>query len=136
MKRMAVGRRELIVGSVEELSALPLPKVDFAVLFSTGESEPTSAERAFVEALVTSNCREMCFAGKNAERFHDLADDVVEARGRLEIVTTWLSNETAEEVAYYSVTVAGAAPPLLLALVEHRGALESAIKARFSAPQE
>jgi hypothetical protein len=136
VKRMAVGRRELIVSTVEGLSGLPLPKVDFAVLFSTGESEPTSAERAFVEALATSRCREMCFAGKNAERFHDLADDVVEARGLLEIVTTWLSNETADEVAFYFVTVAGAAPPLLLALVEEQGALERALEVGFSAPQE
>lgn len=95
-----------------------------------------SAERALAEAPATSNCREMCFVGKNAERFHDLADDVVEARGLLEIVTTWLTNETADEIAFYFVTVAGAAPPLLLALVEHKGALETAITNGFSAPQE
>ena len=78
----------------------------------------------------------MCFAGKNAERFHDFADDIVEARGLLEIMTTWLTNETADEIAFYFVTVAGAAPPLLLALVPNQGALEGAIGARFSGPQE
>jgi hypothetical protein len=133
---MAVGPRELVVGSVEELSGLPLQKVEFAVLFGTGASGPTPAESALVEALATKNCRETCFAGTNAERFHDFADDVVESRGLLEIVTTWLTNETADEIAFYFVTVAGAAPPLLLALVPNQGALEGAIEARFSPPQE
>lgn len=127
MTRTPFNSRVLQLGSLDEFALLAAPNVPFAVLVATEAASPSPGELALIEVLACSNCREMCFAGPAAERLHDLADEVAERRGLLDIVTTWLTIETASEVAFYFVSVAGATPPLLLAPVEHQPALASAV---------
>jgi hypothetical protein len=127
MTRTPFNTRILQLGTLDEFALLPAPDAPFAVLVATEAASPSPAELALIELLACSNCREMCFVGPAAERLHDLADEVVERRGLQEIVTTWLTNETAGEVAFYFVSVAGGTPPSLLAPVEHQPALASAV---------
>jgi len=59
---------------------------------------------------------------------YDLADDVVEARGLLDLVTTWLKNESPAEVAHYFVRIAGGLPTVLVAAADHEPALPTALE--------
>ncbi|MCM2333017.1 MAG: hypothetical protein NDI82_03615 [Anaeromyxobacteraceae bacterium] len=128
MKRLTFESRELVVGSIDEVTGLLRPGAPFAVLLAAGPSSPTPNDRRLIEVLAVPNCREMCFAGVNAEALHDLADDVVEARGLRDIVTTWLANDPPAEVAYYFVRVAGGLPTVLVAAADHERALSTALE--------
>jgi hypothetical protein len=128
MRRLTFESRELVVGSIDEITGLLPPSAPFAVLLAAGPSSPTPADRRLVDLLAVPNCREMCFAGVAAEALHDLADDVVEARGLLDLVTTWLRNESPPEVAHYFVRIAGGLPTVLVAAADHEPALPTALE--------
>ncbi len=133
MKRMPFDdSRVLILASLDEIERLPPQATPFALLLATGADSPTLPERRVVEALAQSSCREMCFAGVAAEPLHNVADDVVEERGLLDIVTSWLTDETPEEVALYFVECAGSVPAVLVAAVEHDRALNTALERAVS----
>jgi len=128
VKRRTFESRELVVGSLEEVTGLLPPSAPFAVLLAAGPSSPTPNDRSLIDLVAVPSCREMCFAGVAAEALHDLADEVVEARGLLDIVTTWLENESPAEVAHYFVRIAGGLPTVLLAAADHEPALSTALE--------
>jgi hypothetical protein len=120
--------RVLILASLDDIECLPPPATPFALLLASGADSPTPPERRVIEALAQSSCREMCFAGVAAEPLHDVADDVVEERGLSHIVTSSLTDETPEEVAFYFVECAGSVPALLVSAVDHDRALSTALE--------
>jgi hypothetical protein len=126
--RTPFGARELQLGTLDDFAHLQAPAMPFALMLATGPASPSPGELALIEVLACSNCREMCFVGPAAEFLHDRADEVVETRGLLDVVTTSFSSETVDEVAFYFVSVAGAKPPVLLAPVGHLFALASAVQ--------
>jgi hypothetical protein len=128
VKRLTFGSRELVVGSVDEITELLATSAPFALLLAGGTSSPTPSDRRLIDLLAVPYCREMCFAGVGAEALHEIADDIVEARGFVDIVTTGLTNESLAEVAHYFLRIAGGEPLVLVAAVDHERALSTALE--------
>lgn len=123
------GSRTLVLATAEEIAFGPLPAAPYALLLATSAASPTEAEQRVIGVLAQPLCREMCFLGPSAESVHDLADEIVEARGLLEIVTTWLTKDTPDEAALYFLECASRHSSLLLAAVEHDQPVVAALEA-------
>ena len=81
---------------------------------------------AITRALSAHGCVEFCFVGERAERAHDVADDVLESTGYLEVVTTWV-NDVQEGCDYFLHAAAYARTSRLVAYVTPDPILDQAL---------
>lgn len=108
------GNRKLAFTSV----AVPLDQSiqpPFVTLLPAYSAPERQQAEAVIKELINLGCVEFCCVGPEAELLHDALDEIVEAEGALEVVTTWL--EDATEASEYFLHAAGGGRPNLLALI-------------------
>lgn len=133
--------REFWTAARNDARAL-LPRIvahPFACLVTAASDEEAKSEAmtSLFESLLASGCRYFVCAGASCARLHDIIDETFVgdsttsffARGA-EIMTTWHSEESPEDLAFFFLRCVDA--PSLVALFENvdhelRRALESAI---------
>ncbi len=87
-------------------------------LLSSHSSNDTTSALAQAEALLNAGCTYFVCHGEFGEELHDAIDDLVLWREEASpvhgcaplVMTTWHHEETAEEIAYYFVDLAGSKP--------------------------
>lgn len=119
-ERLAIGNdRTMLIGSLRDMGELyALFDRPFAVMLPAFVRSEVEATTRAASELVTKRCLEFCCVGPDAEFAHDSIDDMLEARGALDVVTTW-HNDVAEGCEYF-VLAAGGRTQLLVALVGDR----------------
>lgn len=119
--------RQLVLSSVAIPGDRCVRPPFVALLPAYGPSERQQAE-ALSRELVKLGCIEFCCVGPQSELLHDALDEIVEADGALEIVTTWIDDPT--EAIEYFLYAAGGGRPDLLALVGGHPELHAALSLR------
>ena len=108
------GGRRLVLGSLDT----PIDhsfRQPFAALVPAFNEKERQKVGAIVDTLLDEGCIELCCVGPQAEQLHDSLDGIVEARGMLDVVTTWHSDYA--DACEYFLFAAGRKPPTLLALI-------------------
>lgn len=87
----------------------------FVTLLPAYSAPERQQAEAVTKELINLGCVEFCCVGPEAELLHDALDEIVEAEGTLEVVTTWIEDPT--EASEYFLHAAGGGRPNLLALI-------------------
>jgi hypothetical protein len=128
MKWFEFKTRKLYFVSYEEVAHGDFQKDKHTILITTSSEEITPIEKSYLESFLSSNCTEIYCVGTAAEKTHDIVDEIIEEKGFFEILTTWVSDESLEDISFYFLNVAGSKPSTLLAITNGDTVLEKALK--------
>ena len=115
------GTRKLTItsmGAIADHSIQP-PFVALLPAYSAPERQQAAG---LTKELINFGCVEFCCVGPEAELLHDALDEIIEADGALEVVTTWIEDPT--EGSEYFLHAAAGGRANLLALVHSRPELQ------------
>lgn len=115
------GSRELTISSIEATAdrSIQAPFVTLLPAYAASERQKAAG---LTKKLIEIGCIEFCCVGPEAELLHDALDEIIEAEGALEVVTTWTEDPT--EGCDYFLHAAGAARVNLLALIQSQPQLQ------------
>ncbi|MDB4906244.1 MAG: hypothetical protein JWO05_1028 [Gemmatimonadetes bacterium] len=107
------------VGASEEVPALLVPQGTFGCLLWDSAGDWSIEQReALVSHLIQSGCRTLACGGHDCEVWHDLADETLAflnatqwRTAEQEVMTTWHTEETAQEVVFFVTTTAEVEEP-------------------------
>ena len=118
-------KRRLIIAGLEVPLELHVQRPFAALLPAYDTVEARQAEDA-AERLIELGCVEFCLVGPQAELVHDALDEIIEARGALDVVTT--GHCDALEGCEYFLFAAGGRTAGLLAVTSPHAELESMLE--------
>ncbi len=129
MIQLKVNSRQIIIFYFNEISQFSFSGSDFTILVETGENT-NKIYPQLAEKTINNNCKEICFFGENADKYHDLFDEKIEDQELFNIVTTSLKNETEEEAIEYFINLSGSKPPVLYVYIDNNTFLRDLIVSR------
>lgn len=119
------GGRSLVLGSLHMPVDNSLRR-PFAALVPAFDAEEQQKVETLVGTLLDLGCIELCCVGPQAEQLHDTLDEIVEAKGALDVVTTWHVDDA--DACEYFLFAAGGKPPTLLALISSHPELAAVLE--------
>jgi hypothetical protein len=109
------GNRKLTITSMGAPADHSL-QPSFVTLLPAYSAAERQQAAGVTKELINLGCVEFCCVGPEAELLHDALDEVIEAEGALEVVTTWI--EDATEGSEYFLHAAAGGRVNLLALID------------------
>jgi hypothetical protein len=111
------GNRTLVISSLGASLDHSIQRPFVTLLPAFNPLERQQAE-AMTKSLIDLGCVEFCCVGLEAERLHDALDEIIEATGALEVVTTWHGGPT-DACEYFLYAAAGGRANLLALISSH-----------------
>jgi hypothetical protein len=121
------GNRRLVFSSVAA-GADHAVQAPFATLVPAYDASEREEAEVAMKVLIGLGCVEFCCVGPEAELLHDAFDEIIEAEGALDVVTTWM--EDPSEASEYFLRAAGGGQANLVALVLSHPELQAKLKER------
>jgi hypothetical protein len=119
------GNRKLIISTLDTSSGYSMQRPFVTLLPAFNAAERQQAE-SMTKALLDQGGVEFCCVGLEAEQLHDSLDEIIEARGTLDVVTTW--HEDLTDACEYFLYAAAAGRANLLALISSHPELQSMLE--------
>ncbi len=132
---LADGRILLMVSLDEAVDILRFRDRDFALLLR-GQDAAAPAMARLLELACQHHCLDYSTVGPDAEQLHDSIDDIVEAHGQLEVLTTWHDPgpDAIDDACWYLIHLAGPDAPILIAAIGDDPALRAGLEAAMADP--
>ncbi|MBN2442945.1 MAG: hypothetical protein JXJ04_16420 [Spirochaetales bacterium] len=125
MRIMNYESRKIIFFSKKNLDLLPYMEKPFSILIESFDDKNYSSIDEILEIIIRKECKEICCVGKRADELHDYIDEKIEENELLHIITSSLSDDTADEICDYFLDVSGGKPSNLLVCCERENILKA-----------
>lgn len=113
MRKIKFGEREVLVGSLDDISDIGV-FAPFAILLWISNQDDIDKALVLSKDLLSLGCVDFSCLGFQAEKLNDQLDEILEDLGALSVVTTWY--EDSNEGCEYFLFAAGAQKLHLVAL--------------------